>query len=80
MVLSSGIKHISSYALTVEPRTALESLIKKGMIEDVSDLQAQEQFYILIEESHQLMTKHYGRIRGNISITVILISAIVNHC
>ena len=48
MVLSSRIKHISSYALTVEPRTALESLIKKGMIEEVSDLQAQEQFYILL--------------------------------
>ena len=50
IVLSSGITHISSYALTVEPKTALESLIKKGMIDEVSDLQAQEQFYILLEE------------------------------
>ena len=59
MVLSSRIKHISSYALTVEPRTALESLIKKGMIEDVSDLQAQEQFYILIEELSKHNFIHY---------------------
>ena len=59
MVLSSGIKHISSYALTVEPKTALESLIKKGMIEDVSDLQAQEQFYILVEELSKHNFTHY---------------------
>ena len=59
MVLSSGITHISSYALTVEPKTALESLIKKGMIEDVSDLQAQEQFYILIEELSKHNFTHY---------------------
>ena len=59
MVLSSGITHISSYALTVEPKTALESLIKKGMIEDVSDMQAQEQFYILIEELSKHNFIHY---------------------
>ena len=58
-VLSSGIQHISSYALTVEPKTALESLIKKGMIEEVSDLQAQEQFYILIEELSKHNFIHY---------------------
>ena len=58
-VLSSGITHISSYALTVEPKTALESFIKKGMIEDVSDMQAQEQFYILIEELSKHNFIHY---------------------
>jgi len=58
-VLSSGITHISSYALTVEPKTALESLIKKGIIEDVSDSQAQEQFYILIEELSKHNFVHY---------------------
>ena len=58
-VLSSGIQHISSYALTVEPKTALESLIKKGMIEEVSDLQAQEQFYILLEELSKHNFTHY---------------------
>ena len=58
-VLSSGITHISSYALTVEPKTALESLIKKGMIQNVSDSQAQEQFYILIEELSKHNFVHY---------------------
>ena len=52
--LSFGIPHISSYALTVEPKTALASFIKKGIIDDVDDEQAQEQFHILLDE----LTKH----------------------
>ena len=45
--LSFGIPHISSYALTVEPKTALQSLIQQGKIDNVNDELAQEQFYIL---------------------------------
>lgn len=48
LALSYGIPHISSYALTVEPKTALESFIKKGLIDAVDDDQAQEQFHSLI--------------------------------
>jgi len=44
-----NIPHISSYALTVEPKTALESFIKKGIVENVDDDVAQEQFHLLIE-------------------------------
>ena len=44
------IPHISSYALTVEPKTALESFIKKGTINDVDEDVAQEQFHRLIEK------------------------------
>jgi oxygen-independent coproporphyrinogen-3 oxidase len=47
-VIAFGIPHISSYALTVEPKTALESLIRKGKIQQVSDDQAQEQFHLLL--------------------------------
>tara|TARA_R110002073_G_scaffold313380_3_gene485321 strand:+ start:29628 stop:30761 length:1134 start_codon:yes stop_codon:yes gene_type:complete len=57
--LSFGIPHISSYALTVEPKTALALLIKKGRIEDVNDAQAQEQFYILTEELEKVDFVHY---------------------
>lgn len=46
--LSFGIPHISSYALTVEPRTALKKFIEKGIVEDVDDEQAQEQFQMLL--------------------------------
>ena len=47
--LSFNIPHISSYALTVEPKTALESFIKKGTIKNLDEDVAQEQFQILIE-------------------------------
>lgn len=47
--LSYGIPHISSYALTVEPKTALANFINKGIVEDVDDAQAETQFNILME-------------------------------
>ncbi|MRX63458.1 radical SAM family heme chaperone HemW [Maribacter luteus] len=47
--LSFGIPHISSYALTVEPKTALASFIKKGLIPPVDDALAQRHFQILYE-------------------------------
>jgi len=48
--LSFNVPHISCYALTVEPKTALASFIKKGIIENVDDDLAQEQFNILVEK------------------------------
>ncbi len=48
--LSFNIPHISCYALTVEPKTALETFIKKGIIDNVDDDLAQEQFNILVEK------------------------------
>lgn len=47
--LDFGLPHISSYALTVEPRTALKKFIEKELIPDVDDEQAQEQFHILVD-------------------------------
>lgn len=41
--------HISSYALTVEPNTALASFIKKGIVKNVDDAVAQAHFHILSE-------------------------------
>ena len=48
-LLSYNITHISAYALTVEPKTALKRYIDKGIIDDVDDVQSEEQFYILLE-------------------------------
>ena len=45
-----NIPHISSYALTVEPETALASFIKKGIIDNVDDDLAEAQFSILTEK------------------------------
>ena len=47
--LSFGIPHISSYALTVEPKTALQKLIQTGKIRKPNDDVAQEHFSILVE-------------------------------
>jgi oxygen-independent coproporphyrinogen-3 oxidase len=47
--LSFGIPHISSYALTVEPKTALNKLIQTGKIAKPNDESAQEHFSILVE-------------------------------
>ncbi len=47
--LSFNVPHISCYALTVEPKTALASFIKKGIVKNVDDDLAQEQFHILVE-------------------------------
>ena len=57
--LRFNIPHISSYALTVEPKTALEALIKKGQIQDTDDAQAEEQFHILIDMLGAEKFDHY---------------------
>ena len=57
--LRFNIPHISSYALTVEPKTALEALIKKGEIEKVDDDLAQRQFFILRDVLEQEKFVHY---------------------
>lgn len=58
-VLSFNIPHISSYALTVEPKTALDTFIKKGVIDNVDDDLAQQQFHILIEKLEASGFLHY---------------------
>jgi len=48
--LSFGVPHISSYALTVEPKTALARFIEKGVVAPLDDEVAQAHFNILLEE------------------------------
>lgn len=48
-VLSFNIPHISSYALTVEPKTALAVFIEKGIVMPLDDGAAQQHFHILLE-------------------------------
>ncbi|MES2395716.1 MAG: radical SAM family heme chaperone HemW [Bacteroidota bacterium] len=44
------VKHISSYCLTVEPKTALAHLVKEGKIKNVDEQQSAGQFEIMLEE------------------------------
>lgn len=46
--LRFGVPHISSYALTVEPKTALNILIQKGKIDAPKDEVAEAHFQILV--------------------------------
>ena len=57
--LSFGIPHISSYALTVEPKTALNKLIQTGKIAAPNDEVAQEHFAILVETLESKGFIHY---------------------
>jgi len=57
--LSFGIPHISSYALTVEPKTALKKLIQTGKIAEPKDEVAQEHFQILVDTLHENGFIHY---------------------
>ncbi len=57
--LSYNVPHISSYALTVEPKTVLASFIKKGIIDNVDDEQAHEQFHILKDRLEDEGFIHY---------------------
>lgn len=53
------IPHISSYSMTVEPRTALASKIKKGEQKNMDDAQSASQFQILMNTLTQNGFEHY---------------------
>jgi len=57
--LSFGIPHISSYALTVEPKTALRKLIDTGKIAEPQDEVASNHFMILVEMLQKNGFIHY---------------------
>lgn len=57
--LSFGIPHISSYALTVEPKTALDKFIKKGVFSKPSDEVAQHHFLLLVDTLNANGFTHY---------------------
>ncbi len=57
--LSFGIPHISSYALTVEPKTALHNFIQKGIIPQPDDEVASIHFDLLVEKLEENGFIHY---------------------
>lgn len=59
MALSYKVPHISSYALTVEPKTALHSFIQKQLIPPPDEEVAQEHFQILVEKLIENDFIHY---------------------
>ena len=57
--LALNTPHISAYALTVEPKTALENFIKKGIVPPVNDEVAQEHHKILVQKMEAAGYENY---------------------
>lgn len=57
--MNFGVNHISSYALTVEEKTALSHLIQKGKYPILSEHLAAQHFEILVEELTKNGFDHY---------------------
>ena len=56
---SFGLPHLSSYALTVEPKTVLNTLIAKNKMQSVNEEQMVQHFEILLEKTGQHHFTHY---------------------
>ncbi len=59
IAFSYGVNHISSYALTVEPKTALDTFIKKGNYPSIDEALALEHFNHLIDKTNEAGFVHY---------------------
>jgi oxygen-independent coproporphyrinogen III oxidase len=57
--LTFDIPHISSYCLTVEPKTPLEKQVKKGFLPNVNEDQSARQFVILMNFLEKNGFEHY---------------------
>lgn len=58
-VIALGVPHISCYALTVEPKTALQQLISKHKMQDVDPEQQARQFLQLMDWLNKAGYEHY---------------------
>lgn len=56
---STGISHLSAYALTVEPKTILGQKIEKGILQDVDEEATIRHYEILIERTKENAFEHY---------------------
>ena len=59
MAFGFGVNHISSYALTVESKTALDSFIKKGIYPPIDEDLALQHFNHLVKKTHEQGFVHY---------------------
>jgi len=57
--LAFGVPHISSYALTVETKTALHKFVQSGAVAAPSDEVAQEHFHLLVDRLEANGFVHY---------------------
>jgi oxygen-independent coproporphyrinogen-3 oxidase len=58
-VFALGVPHVSSYSMTVEPKTALASFIKKKKQAAMDEQQSAEQFILLMDAMQLQRFEHY---------------------
>ncbi|OAB79916.1 radical SAM family heme chaperone HemW [Cochleicola gelatinilyticus] len=59
IALNLNVPHLSCYALTVEPKTALETFIKKGIVPPVEDALAAAHYEHLLEKTEAAGYENY---------------------
>ncbi|MGB0358047.1 MAG: radical SAM family heme chaperone HemW [Flavobacteriaceae bacterium] len=57
--LTLNVPHISSYALTLEPKTALEHFVKKGVVSLLDEKEVEQQFLYLVDTLTANGYEHY---------------------
>ena len=57
--LALDVPHISSYALTLEPKTALDHFVKKGVVSLLDEKEVEHQFLYLVDVLTQTGYEHY---------------------
>jgi oxygen-independent coproporphyrinogen-3 oxidase len=58
-LIALDVPHLSSYCLTVEPKTALARFVQQGKISSVPDQTASDHFKVLTEETAKAEFEHY---------------------
>ena len=58
-LIALDVPHLSSYCLTVEPKTALAKFVREGKIKSVPDQTASDHFKVLTEETAKAGFEHY---------------------
>ena len=59
MVTDLGVSHVSAYALTVEPGTALGANVARGKVADTDDARFERQFAMLVDHLTTHGFRHY---------------------
>lgn len=58
-LIALDVPHLSSYCLTVEPKTALAKFVQEGKVRTVPDQTAADHFKVLTEETAKAGFEHY---------------------
>lgn len=58
-MIALDVPHISSYCLTVEPRTALAGFVQKGRVRPAGEQIAADHFHLLADETERAGYEHY---------------------